>query len=209
MTTLVQLDLNVDLIDESRMHIYRLGRLQEELVNADVDAMLTCDPVNTRYATGIRNMQVWSFHSLIRMGFIPACGRAILFEYGGSEHLAEDLETIAEVRSAVPLHLGPGYDTAQIEDRVNRWADGIESAALTCGSKSARLAIDNQVPHIAGQALQARGFELVQAYPILARAMAVKNEDEVRAMRYSIEVAEIGIARLVAAIRPGAVQMLP
>ena len=203
MTSFSILDLDVDLIDESRLNAYRYARLQAELAAAEVDAMLTCDPVNTRYATGIRNMQVWSFHSLIRMGFIPTSGRAIVFEYSGSEHLADGLDTIAEVRPAIPLHLGPGYNSLQIEDRIKRWADGVESAALACCGKPGRLAIDNQVPHVAGKALEGRGFELVQAYPILARAMSVKNEDEIRAMRYSLEVAETGIERLVAAIRPG------
>lgn len=203
MTTYSTLDLDVDLIDETRLHAYRLARLQAELVAAGVDAMLTCDPVNTRYASGIRNMQVWSFHSLIRMGYIPATGGAVIFEYQGSEHLADGLETIAEVRPALPLHLGPGYSAAQIRQRIARWADGVESAAIACGGRPGRLAIDNQVPHIAGQALEQRGFELVQAYPLLARAMAVKSDDEIRAMRYSIEVAETGIERLVDALRPG------
>ena len=203
MTNRAQLDLNVELIDKQRMYSYRYSRLQAALVAAGVDAILTCDPVNTRYATGIRNMQVWSFHSLIRMGLIPASGKAVIFEYAGSEHLADGLDTIGEVRPAIPLHLGPGYESIQIEDRIKRWADSVESAAIACCGKPGKLAIDNQVPHIAGEALQSRGFELVQGYPILARAMAVKNEDEVNAMRYSIRVAEIGIARLVTELRPG------
>lgn len=203
MKKLASLELDIGQIDESRLCAYRYARLQEALVTADVDAILTCDPVNTRYATGIRNMQVWSFHSLIRMGIIPASGRAVVFEYSGSEHLADGLEAIAEVRPAIPLHFGPGYDAAQIEDRITRWADNVESAARSCCGKPGRLAIDNQVPHIAGEALRERGFELIQAYPILARAMAVKNEDEIRAMVYSIEVAETGIARLVEAATPG------
>ncbi len=201
-TSLAKLDLDAALIDEPRMHAYRLARLQTELAAADVDAMLCFDPVNTRYATGIRNMQVWSFHSLIRMGLIPAGGRAIVFEYAGSEHLADGLDTIGEVRPAIPLHFGPGYTAAQNRDRLERWADGIRTAAIDACGGIGKLAIDNQVPHIAGEALTALGFELVQAYPLLARAMAVKNADEIRAMQRSIEVAEIGIERLRDAILP-------
>ena len=202
-TSLAELDLDVALIDEPRMHAYRLARLQTELRAAGVDALLCFDPVNTRYATGIRNMQLWSFHSLIRMGLIPAGGRAIVFEYAGSEHLADGLDTIAEVRPAIPLHFGPGYSEAQNRDRLERWADCIRAAAIAACGGIGRLAIDNLVTHAAGEALIAEGFELVQAYPLLARAMAVKNEDEIRAMQRSIEVAELGIERLRDAIRPG------
>ena len=203
MSSYDDLNLSDDLIDEARLCAYRFGRLQAAIGAAGIDAMLTCDPVNTRYATGIRNMQVWSFHSLIRMGFIPATGRAVVFEYAGSEHLADGLDAISEVRPAIPLHFGPGYDSTQNRDRLERWADQLVSAATDCCGGPGKLAIDNQVPHIAGVALAQRGFELVQAYPILAQAMAIKNEDEIRAMRRSIEVAEIGIDRLVQAIRPG------
>ncbi len=203
MTELDQLEIDGAPIDEARMHAYRLGRLQAELRAAGIDAMLTCDPVNTRYATGIRNMQVWAFHSLIRMGLVPAAGRATVFEYAGSEHLADGLDTIDRVVPAIPLHFGPGYSRAQNQDRLRRWADAVRDAALAACGRIGRLAIDNQVPHIAGVALIDRGFELVQAYPLLARAMAVKNADEIRAMRRSIEVAEIGIQRLQRALRPG------
>ena len=203
MTSLAELNLDSTLIDEPRMFAYRLARLQAELSAAGVDAMLCCDPVNTRYATGIRNMQVWAFHSLIRMGLIPASGRAVVFEYAGSEHLADGLDTIGEVLPAIPLHFGPGYDDAQNRDRLDRWVDSVRSAAIANCGGTGRLAIDNQVPHVAGEALKVSGFELVQAYPLLARAMAAKNEDEIRAMKYSIEVAEIGIERLRDAISPG------
>ena len=104
-------DLSESLLDERRLQGYRLNRLQQELRTGGAGALLTFDPVNTRYATGMRNMQVWSFHSLIRACFIPASGKAVLFEYAGSEHLADELVTVAEVRPSVPLHFGPGHGT--------------------------------------------------------------------------------------------------
>ena len=100
---LLDLDLGEHLIDEARMYEYRLSRVQAELTRQDIAALITYDPVNTRYATGVRNMQAWSFHSVIRMGFIPASGAAVVFEYGGSEHLAEGFSTIGEIRPAIPL----------------------------------------------------------------------------------------------------------
>jgi len=197
------LDLNEDLIDEPRLHAYRLSRIQDELKRRDLGALITYDPVNTRYATGIRNMQVWAFHSVIRMGFIPAEGAAVVLEYGGSEHLADGLDTIAEVRPSIPLHFGPGLTPKQAVEKLKRWIAEIESITRDYCGNNKRVAVDNQVPYIAGAALAEYGFEVSPGYDVLALAQSVKNEDELRAMRRSLSVAETGISRLQAAIRPG------
>jgi Xaa-Pro dipeptidase len=196
-------DLSESLIDEPRMHAYRLSRIQDELKRRDLGALITYDPVNTRYATGIRNMQVWAFHSVIRMGFIPAEGKAVVLEYGGSEHLADGLETIAEVRPSIPLHFGPGLTPRQAVEKLKRWVAQIESLTLTYCGDNKRVALDNQVPYVAGAALAEYGYEVNPGYDILALAQSVKNEDELRAMRRSLSVAETGITRLQAAIQPG------
>ena len=200
---LLDLDLGEHLIDEARLHAYRLSRLQAELVRQDIAALITYDPVNTRYATGVRNMQAWSFHSVIRMGFIPAVGPAVVFEYGGSEHLAEGLSTVGEVRPAIPLHFGPGLSQGQRDVKLRAWVGEIETVARERCGKHRRIALDNQVPYVAGHALAENGFEIRQGYDVLAAAQAIKNDDEIRAMRRSLEVAEIGIDRLRNAIRPG------
>src|SRR5262245_54932899 len=88
-------------IDMAALRLYRLGRVQQELRRHDVDAILLVDPVLIRYATGIRNMQPWAMHSAIRTALVPADGKAVAFEYGGSEHLAAGLETVAEARPAI------------------------------------------------------------------------------------------------------------
>lgn len=45
-------------IDLKQVRLYRQGRLREQMVKYDVDAVILSDPVNIRYATGTRNMQV-------------------------------------------------------------------------------------------------------------------------------------------------------
>ena len=88
------MELDEALIDVERMYQYRLGRVQGVLARRNIGALITYDPVNTRYATGMRNMQAWALHTVIRMGFIPVEGKAVLFEYSGSEHLAKGLTTV-------------------------------------------------------------------------------------------------------------------
>lgn len=197
------LDLSEDLIDLDRMYAFRLGRLQAELRERDIDGILLYDPANIRYATGIRNMQVWAFHSLVRLAFVPAEGKAVAFEYAGSEHLADGLSTVAEVRPAIPFHFGPGLGDAQTADRADRWAREIEAVARAYCGNGRRLALDNQVPFGAGALLAERGFDIAGGYDSVAVAQSVKNADEVRAMKRSVQVAEIGIARLKEKIVPG------
>ena len=197
------LSLDEALIDPHRLYDYRLRRVQEELQRLDLAALITYDPVNTRYATGMRNMQVWAFHSVIRMGFIPAEGKVTILEYAGSEHLAHGLPTIAEVRPSIPLHFGPGLNKTQADDKLARWLGEIKALVRSYCGNHQRLALDNQVPHIAGAALVDAGYDVSSGYAVLALAQSVKNEDELRAMRRSLQVAEIGISRLQAAIQPG------
>ncbi|KAJ4124589.1 hypothetical protein NW754_000287 [Fusarium falciforme] len=45
-------------IDLKQVRVYRQTRLREQMAKYGVDAVILSDPVNIRYATGTRNMQV-------------------------------------------------------------------------------------------------------------------------------------------------------
>ena len=61
------------------------------------------DPVNIRYATGARNMQVFHARNPARYLFVPVAGPVVLFEFPGCHHLAAGLETIDEIRPATTV----------------------------------------------------------------------------------------------------------
>ena len=87
-----------------RRHIraFRLARLRAQLVRADVAGiLLILDPVNLRYATGSRNMQVWTMHNLCRYVFVATSGPVVLFDLPSSMHLSTHLETIDERRPSL------------------------------------------------------------------------------------------------------------
>ncbi len=84
--------------DMKRMRAYRLARVQAELRRHDYAGGFFCDPFNVRYATGTRNMAVWTAHVPARYCFVPAEGKTILFEFRSSQHLAEGIETVGECR---------------------------------------------------------------------------------------------------------------
>ena len=80
--------LGTDLIDTEaqpdmkRMRAYRLGRVREQLRTHDLAGIVLFDPINIRYATGSRNMSVWTLHNAARYCFIATEGPVVLFEYG-------------------------------------------------------------------------------------------------------------------------------
>ena len=67
-------------IDMRAMRAYRLNRVREQLIARDYGACVLFNPYNIRYATGARNLQVFSAHSPGRYLFLPADGPVILFD---------------------------------------------------------------------------------------------------------------------------------
>ncbi len=87
-------------IDMRRLRAYRLERVRAELRARDYAGCLLFDPINIRYATGSRNMVVWTLHNAARYCFIPTEGPIVLFDFHNCEYQSDELETIAEVRPA-------------------------------------------------------------------------------------------------------------
>jgi Xaa-Pro aminopeptidase len=192
-------------IDMKALRAYRLARLQAELRRHGAPAILLADPINIRYATGMRNMQPWSMHSNLRLAFVPAQGRATLFEYAGSEHLAAGLETVAEVRPATSRFWAGTPGTADLagDRKVRVWAAEIAELLRLHGGADARLAIDRHVDHFSARALEAAGITLLPGQLMLRDAQAIKSAEEIACMSASVAVAEAGMHRLRQALEPG------
>jgi Xaa-Pro aminopeptidase len=181
----------------ARMRAYRLERVQQSLSEAGYAGAVLNDPVNIRYATDARNMQLWTMHFPSRYLYVPASGPAILFEYRDADHLSEGLDTIGEVRQAVAVnHIAGGPEVAE---RARNWA--AEIADLVDGQGP--LAIDRtSVPELS--ALQEAGVEVRYGQSVLERARMIKSSEEVACMRSSLAVAEDALAEVAeASARPG------
>lgn len=187
-------------IDMVKLRAYRLGRLQEQLAQRDVGASVLFDPINIRYATGSRNMQVWCLHNAARYAFVPAEGKVVLFEFHGCDHLSEGLETIDEVRPATSWFFFTAGD--RLEQRARRWAEEIaDLMAERCGGNR-RLALDHVDP-AGARALEALGVDVLGAQEPCERARAIKSAEEIACMNVAIAVCEAGMARMREALRPG------
>jgi len=187
-------------LDHAAIRGHRLNRVREGLAAGDLNAAVLLDPINVRYATGSRNMQVWTMHHVMRYAFIPAAGPVVLFDYPGSLHLSDGLETIEQRRTATGWdHFASG---PRSQDQADRWADEINALLVEQGGGSPRLAIDRaDLPIV--RALDARRITVLDAKPMMSVARAIKSDQEIEAMRCSLEACSQSIAAMREDLQPG------
>jgi len=187
-------------IDHAAVRAYRLRRVRTEMARRDIAACLLFDPVNIRYATGARNMQVFHQRNPARYLFLPLDGPVILFEFTGCMHLAAGLETIDEVRPAITAsYVAAGEDIAA---REAQWVRDTAALLRERVGAGARVGIE-RVNAGAVLGLAAEGFALADAQAPVERARAIKSRGEVACVRASLRATEAAVAALRAALRPG------
>ena len=187
-------------IDMPRMRQFRLGRLQAELRRLDYGGAVLYDPVNIRYASGSRNMAVWTLHNPARYLFVPAQGKCVLFDFHNCEHLSDGLETIAEVRPARGLFYfsaGP-----RMAERAKIWAKEMAELFRSHGGANKRIAFDHVDLHGLRE-LEALGYEIVDAQEPCELARCIKSPDEIACMLHAIAVCEVGMAEMREQLKPG------
>ena len=190
----------LDAAAERRVRAYRLERVRQSLAQSDLAAAVLFDPVNIRYATGSRNMQVWTMHNLCRYVFVAADGPVVLFELPNCFHLAKDLETVDELRP--PRSWDYLVVGQRAEEMARAWAEDIAELMRSQGGGSRRIAIDRADWH-AGAALTALGFELASGQAVMERARLIKSQDEIDGMIHALRVCEAAMYAMRDTVCPG------
>lgn len=199
LTTLDQLT-SQEPIDLAAVRAYRLGRVLDQMSAYSLDACVLLDPVNIRYATGARNMQVFHSRNPARYLFVAQSGPVILHEFVGCAHLAEGLETIDEVRPAITASYAAAGDAIGTVETA--WAGQVASLVREhCGARAA-VGVE-RVNAGAVLALRDAGFQLFDAQAPIERARAIKSAEELKCVRASVAATEVAVARLRDAMRPG------
>ena len=178
----------------------RLARLKSELSKRDLAGALLSDPMNIRYATGSRNMMIWTMHAPGRYVFVATDGPVILFEFGGTFHLSDDLETVDELRRSISwfyFMAGP-----RVREKTNQWAEEVIGLMAEHGRSNRRLAIDRCEPWGA-RLLTDAGIELCDAQECLEQARMIKTPEELKCMQLSMDVCDVAIDRMRGAVEPG------
>ena len=187
-------------VDQNALLNYRLERLRAELRKRDYAGAVLSDPMNLRYATGTRNMAVWTTHAPSRCAFVATDGPVILFEFTSSRHVTDGSPIVDEVRPCTPwIYFLAGPRT---EEKARLWADEIESLLRQHGGANRRLAVDRCDP-LGAMRLQSHGVQLFDAQEAAEQARVVKSAEEIACLQSAMEVCDLAIGRMREALAPG------
>ncbi len=187
-------------IDLSAVRLYRLGRVREQMKLFGVDAVVLSDPINIRYATGARNMQVFCQRNAPSRYLLLTAHKSILFEFTGCLHLGHGFETIDEVRpskTASFVAAGP-----EIVVREKAWATEMAGLIDELVGKGATVGLERLNAGTA-IALKDCDLQIVDAQQPVEMARSVKSSEEMKCVNASLRATERGVAKLRDAIRPG------
>ena len=186
-------------VDTKRMRLDRLERLQNELRKRDVGGILLYDPINIRYATDCRNMQIWTMHNSARYCLVPPHGKAVMFDFVNCGHLSEGLETIAESRPGTLWY----HHTAgsKRESLIETWADELADVIRAYGGSNQivvdRLDTDGRV------ALERRQIGVSFGQDIIEHARCIKTPEELKAQKQSAYVCQTALREMKEQTAPG------
>ena len=188
----------VDDATQAGIQRHRVARIRGRLAAADCAAIVLFDPVNIRYATGTRNMQVWTMHNVCRYAVVFEHGDVVLFELGSSSHLARPYA--ADIRPSLSTDfMAVG---ARGQEMARRWCESMRALLLEKGVGDGRLAID-RADLLLAQESERQQLRLVEGQSVMERARAIKSVDEVEALRRSLHTCERSVAAMRDRLEPG------
>ena len=188
-------------IDLTRMRRQRLQRVRHEMALRDIGAVVLSDSVNIRYATGARNMQVFTSRNAPSRYLLLTAERSILYEFTGAAHLADGLDTVDDVRPAVTASFVAAG--AAIAVREREWAK--EMAATVrglLGEGDHQVGLE-RLNAGSALALAATGLQIVDAQVPVEMARAIKSDEEIACIRASLRMTESAVREVREALRPG------
>ena len=187
-------------IDLKMVRRYRQQRVRSEMAKRDISAVILSDPINIRYATGTRNMQIFSQRNAPARYLLLTMDRSILFEFTGCLHLADGFETIDEVRPAMTASFvaaGPA-----IAQREKAWARDMAATIVEMVGKDAIVGLE-RLNAGASIGLAHEGIHVVDAQEPVEMARVIKSTEEIKCIEASLRATEEAVRQLRNAIKPG------
>lgn len=187
--------LKIEELEAGRHDLYRQrhAHVLKHMRRAGATALLLLDSNDITYATGARNMTLFTMRTPARYLLVLGNGHTVLFEYMGCEHLADGLPTISEIRPALGLDIvSSGGRTAQSCARF-----AVEIASIICDFDPSidRVHLD-RFPWRTTDALRLQGFELADANEVLSPARAIKLAAEIPYFREAMTRIDAAVNRL-------------
>jgi Xaa-Pro aminopeptidase len=139
-------------------------------------------------------------HTPGRYVFVATEGAVVLFDAAACHETARGLKTITELRPAVPFSYF--FSGPRLQESIEIWAAELASLFHATAGGNKRLAVD-RLDIASASALTRHGITLIDAQGLIERARSIKSAEEILCMNYSLAVADIAMARMREALRPG------
>ena len=145
-------------------------------------------------------MQLWIAHNAARACFVPPEGNVVLWDFHNCEHLSAHLPLVGEVRHGASFfYFETGDKTAEA---AAHFVDEVMGLMKSHGGASKRLAVDKIETHGYVRLVE-EGVTVVEGQMLTEHARAIKNDNEIRAMRCAIHACEMAVEEMRHAMRPG------
>ena len=186
-------------IDRDRLYDYRTARLREQMLEADVAALVMVNPVSLRYAVDYSTYAL--FQSRIPSTYLVMSVDGPTVIHGG---YADGLSLVS--RSEPARHISFFDSGDNLADNARLFADDLVRYLSEIGSDNRKVAIEYVNPSVT-QACSQRGLQVVDGIAISEKARLIKSADEIECIKWAIAVAELGIAKMKDALSPGVTEL--
>ncbi|MEM7069760.1 MAG: Xaa-Pro peptidase family protein [Pseudomonadota bacterium] len=185
-------------VDFDKMHRYRIGRIRDELKHNDAAMCVLVNPISLRYAADYRSYALFQAHIPTTYLFVPQEGPVVIHGLYGPNPHADD---VRPNRALSYFDGGP-----ELEDGARLLAEDVVNYLNEIGTDNRRVAVEYVNPSLT-QALLQRGLEVMDGVKISEQARVIKSAEEIQCMKWAIGVAELGIAKMKEALKPGVTEL--
>jgi len=177
----------------------RMEKVQQEIKDADLGALILYDPISIRYATGAKfGGSGLIARKFLRFLLVPKEGDALLYEYPYAQpHTAKLLDNVQKATTWWYFYAG---ETA--ENTAKAWAKKVTGALKKMGLRKEMVGVD-KLDVWGFKALQNEGIEFTDATGVMERARAIKTKDELELLKIAVAVGDVCIEELRRGLRPG------
>jgi len=196
------------------MDQHRRQRLTGVLEAEGLDALVATTTENVYYVSGLRSISHALFRGLELYAIVTRRGTALVIPFIDATGVASEGITVDHVVTYGKFFFEYADDPGEIGEKIRRWtqapaaspADALASALGDLGVLGRRIGLDegNLFP-ATWRRVEERlaGTTLVPAYQLFRQARMVKGPDEVAALERAAQIAEDGIAAVVAMLKAG------
>lgn len=176
--------------DLAIMRSQRLDRLVRALQARDYGGILMYDPLNIRFASDTTNMQLWAAHNPFRACLVLADGYMVIWDFGDSDLLTAFNPLVRETRSGASFFYFTSGDKSV--ENAERFARQIDDLMREHAGGNRRLAVDKIQIH-GLRALEGLGLQVLDGEEVTEKTRAIKQSEEIKALRCAVHAAEKSI----------------